>query len=95
MGAFLVVDIEVAKPEAYGDYIKQVPPLVAKHGGVYRIRGGHHTVMEGDWNPKRLVLIEFPDRKSAEAFYTDTAYADLKALRQATTTSKLLIIDGL
>ena len=95
MAAFIVVDIDVKDPEAYAGYIEHVPPLVAKHGGVYRARGGRHTVMEGDWDPKRMVIIEFPDRAAAEAFYGDPAYADLKKLRQTTTESNLVILDGL
>lgn len=95
MAAFLVVDIDVKAPEAYSKYIENVPPLVEKHGGVYRARAGHHTVMEGNWNPKRMVIIEFPNRVAAEAFYDDPAYADLKKLRQTATESNLIILDGL
>ena len=95
MAAFLLADIDVQDAEGYKEYIKLVPPLVAKHGGVYRARGGDCSVEEGVWQPRRTVLLEFPDRQSAEAFYHDPEYADIKAIRQRTTDTNLVIFDGL
>ncbi|MDG2166537.1 MAG: DUF1330 domain-containing protein [Opitutales bacterium] len=95
MAVFVLADIEVQDPEGYQTYIKLVPPLVAKHGGVYRARGGECTVKEGSWHPRRTVLLEFPDRASAEAFYDDPEYAPVKDIRLRTTDTNLVIFDGL
>lgn len=95
MAAFILAYIEVQNPEDYQEYIKQVPALVAKHGGVYRARGGECTVREGSWQPKRTVLLEFPDRASAEAFYDDPEYAPVMAIRHRTSNTNLIIFDGL
>ena len=95
MPAYVIVDIQVKDPEGYQDYIKQVPAMVAKHGGKYLARGGSPKVMEGDWDPTRLVLLEFPDRESAEAFYNDPAYTEIKQIRHRTTTSNMAVFDGL
>lgn len=95
MAAFLLAYIEVKDPEEYQEYIRQVPPLVAKHGGVYRARGGECTVQEGSWQPRRTVLLEFPDRQSAEAFYFDPEYKDVKAIRLRTADTNLILFDGL
>ncbi|MCZ6672427.1 MAG: DUF1330 domain-containing protein [Verrucomicrobia bacterium] len=95
MSAFVLADIEIHDPAGYREYIEKVPDLVAKHGGVYRARGGGHTCLEGDWEPKRLVLLEFPDRSNAEAFYDDPDYQSLKQIRQNTTKTNLVLFDGL
>ena len=95
MSAFLLADIEVQDPEGYQEYIKLVPPLVEKHGGVYRARGGECIVKEGNWQPRRTVLMEFPNRAAAEAFCDDPAYAPIKAIRLRTSDTNLVIFDGL
>ena len=95
MTAFILAEIDVKDPDAYQEYIKQVPALVEKHGGVYRARGGQHTILEGNWNPSRIVLLEFPDRNSAEAFYNDSDYSGLKQIRHKTTDSNLVLFEGL
>ena len=94
MSAYLIADVRVHDVDRYKDYVAKVPALVAKHGGQYRVRGGAVDVLEGSWSPVRLVVIEFPDRAVALAFYDDPAYAPFKTLRQAVTTSAVTIVDG-
>jgi uncharacterized protein (DUF1330 family) len=52
------------------------------------------TIIEGDWKPERVVIIEFPERENAEAFLSDPEIQDLFKLRHDTTTSKLVLADG-
>ena len=94
MSAFILVDITVNSPEAYREYLEQVPPLVAKHGGKYRVRGGEHQILEGAWAPNRLVIVEFPNRRAALAFYHDPDYQPIKAIRTRTTDSRMILVDG-
>ena len=94
MSAYLVVDIEVTDPEQYEEYRRQVPPLIAKYGGKYLARGGPFEKLEGDWNPRRLVLLEFPSIERAKEFYDSAEYRPLKELRMRTTNSNLVLVDG-
>ena len=94
MAAYLVVDIEVTDPERYEEYHRQVPPLVAKYGGKYLARGGPFEKLEGDWTPRRLVLLEFPGVEQAKEFYDSAEYRPLKELRLRTTNSKMVLVDG-
>lgn len=94
MSAYLVVDIEVTDPEAYEEYRKQVPPLVAKYGGKYLVRGGPFEILEGDWTPKRLVVLEFPSITAAKQFYDSEEYRPVKAIRLKTTNSNLVLVEG-
>jgi uncharacterized protein (DUF1330 family) len=95
VSAFIIVDTKIKNTEAYREYIEKVPAMIARHGGQYRARGGLHTVKEGNWNPTRLVLIEFPDRQAIEAFFEDPDYQAIIHVRLENTDSNLVILDGL
>ena len=94
MPAYLIADITVHDPVRYREYVENVPELIRKHGGVYRVRGGDLDVLEGDWSPSRLIVLEFPDREAALAFHNDPAYEPFRNLRQSITDSNLLVVDG-
>jgi uncharacterized protein (DUF1330 family) len=94
MSAYIIVDIDIHDPMQYRNYVSAAPDFVAKHEGRYLVRGGNVTVSEGDWRPERLVIVEFPSRKHAAAFLADPDYQSVAAIRHASTTSKLLIADG-
>lgn len=94
MPAYLVADITVTDPERYSDYTKLTPAIIEKHGGIFKVRGGEHLVTEGAWRPGRLVVIEFPDYESAEAFVNDPEYARARSIRQEASTGNMLIVRG-
>jgi uncharacterized protein (DUF1330 family) len=95
MTAYLIYDVEIHDPAPYGDFMARVKPLVEAMGGRYLARGGTHEVLEGDWQPTRIVLFEFPDMDSARALFTSSEYAPLKALRQSCSTGHAVIVDGI
>ena len=95
MPAYLIVNVDVHDPEKYEDYKKGVTPLVDRHGGEYLVRGGEHEVIEGDWNPTRLVLFRFPDRASIQSFIDDPDYQPLKQLRHSIATTDAVAVDGI
>ena len=94
MSVYLIANIRVHDLERYKGYVSAVPAIIAKHGGTYRVRGGETTPLEGRWRPDRLVVIEFPDRAAALAFYDDPDYAPFKALRQSITDASVVLADG-
>jgi len=94
MPAYVIANIRVNDAERYKDYVANVPALIATHGGEYRVRGGEFEVLEGQWTPDRLVVLEFPDREAALAFYNDPDYAPFRSLRQSVTDSSVVIVDG-
>ncbi|HVB48107.1 MAG TPA: DUF1330 domain-containing protein [Burkholderiales bacterium] len=95
MAAYLIAEIEVLDAQLYGEYRKHVPPLIAAYGGRYLVRGGALEVKEGDWAPRRLVLLEFPSMEQARRFYDSPEYAPFLALRKKATRSKLIFMEGL
>jgi uncharacterized protein (DUF1330 family) len=68
MSAFVIFDVEIRDPERYQDYMRQVKPALEAAGATYLARGGVHKVYEGDWSPRRIVLLEFPSVAAWESF---------------------------
>ncbi len=95
MTAYLIADTKVTNPQRYEEYKRQVQPLIERFGGRYAVRGGRHDVLEGDWTPTRLVVLEFPDMASLRAWYDSPEYAPLKVLRQGAAESRLIAVEGL
>ena len=94
MSAYVVVDVEVTDPAGFEQYRSQVPASIARYGGRYVVRGGQTETLEGRWSPKRVVILEFPDRAAAKAWWSSPEYADAKALRQRCARTELIVVDG-
>ena len=95
MAVYLICDVDVKDAAAYEAYKAQVPAFIRKHGGEYLVRGGAHEVIEGDWNPTRLVLFRFPDTASVKAFVDDPEYKPLAALRHRVAQTDMVMVEGL
>ena len=94
MSAYVVVQVDVKDPARYQDYKNMVPASLEKFGGRFIVRGGATLTMEGDWAPRRFVIVEFPSVEQAKAWWASPEYAEAKALRQATAESQLIIAEG-
>jgi uncharacterized protein (DUF1330 family) len=95
MPSYLIVDVSVKDPARYADYIRQVPAVIARHGGEYLVRGGAVDVIEGDWTPSRLVVMRFPTREALQGYLDDPDYAPLRDLRREVADSIVIAADGL
>lgn len=94
MAAYVIANINIEDPVRYEDYKRMVPGTLAAFGGRFIARGGNVEVLEGSWRPERLVLIEFPSLERARSWWLSQEYAEARALRQATSTGTLLILEG-
>lgn len=94
MAAYVIASVDVKDPVRYADYRNMVVPTIAAYGGRFLARGGTVDILEGDWQPKRLVIVEFPSVERAKAWWSSPEYADAKALRQATSEGTLVVIEG-
>jgi len=95
MPAYVIAHIDVKDPERYEAYKAMSPISIHKFGGRFIARGAKAEVLEGTWEPKRLVLLEFPSVEAVRQWYASEDYAAAKALRQATSTGDLVVIEGL
>lgn len=94
MTAYVIVDIEVTDPEGYKDYIRLAPPTLANFGGRYIARGGSTETLEGEWNAKRLVILEFPSTEQAKAWLNSPEYAPARALRHKYARTNMVMVEG-
>jgi uncharacterized protein (DUF1330 family) len=95
MPAYVIAHIDVQDPTRYEDYKRMSPISIEKFGGRFIARGGKTESLEGTWQPKRIVLIEFPSVERAREWWASADYAPAKALRQATSTGDLVVVEGL
>jgi uncharacterized protein (DUF1330 family) len=94
MAAYVLVNVEITDSAGFAEYRKLVPATIAAFGGRFLTRGGATEVLEGEWQPHRLVIIEFPDVAAIKAWYHSPEYQRLLELRKRTATSDLVILDG-
>lgn len=94
MAAYVIVDIEVHNLENYKDYLAKITPTVFACHGRYLVRGGQAEVISGSWQPKRLVVIAFPDLATANHWVTCEEYAPIHALRNANANANMIIVEG-
>ena len=94
MAAYLIVDITVRDEKRYADYRARVTEQIQQYGGEYLVRGGRLERLEGDWQPSRVVVVKFESMAAAKKWWESEDYAELKAIRQATTDTKMVVVDG-
>ena len=94
MPAFVIFDVEISDMETYQEFMLGVKPALEKAGAKYLSRGGQHKVYEGDWEPRRIVLLEFPTLEDWEEFYNGATYQGLKAIRDACSSARLVGVEG-
>lgn len=95
MPAYLIADVTVTDPETYDRYRRDVPASLEPYGGRFLVRGGAFEVVEGDWRPGRLVIIEFPDADARRRWYESDRYREIVRLRWQAATSNIVFVDGL
>ena len=95
MATYLIAEVNLKNPEAYSEYLSKVPKIVSKYSGKYLVRGGKISHHEGKWKPKRMVVVKFPSRENAMAFYDSKEYGKFKLIRNKVADSNLIFVDGI
>lgn len=95
MSAYVIFDVDIRDPAKYQEFMSGVKPALEQAGAKYLARGGAHKVYEGDWQPRRIVLLEFPTVAAWESFYNGPTYQGLKHIRDACSSARLVSVEGL
>lgn len=95
MSAYVIFDVDIYDPAQYQEFMNGVKPALEEAGATYLARGGPHKVYEGDWHPRRIVLLEFPSVAAWEEFYNGATYQGLKHVRDACSSARLVSVVGL
>jgi uncharacterized protein (DUF1330 family) len=94
MTAYVIVDIDVKDPTTYKEYIALAPATVEAYGGKYLARAGRTEKFEGDWVPKRLVILKFESLERAREWLDSAEYGPIKRLRHEAAVSNMVAIEG-
>jgi uncharacterized protein (DUF1330 family) len=94
MPAYFIVDLDIIDPAGFEEYRQLVPATIQQYGGRYIVRGGACETLEGDWQPQRVVVLEFPSLEQARRWYNSEEYRGPKALRFQTAASRMILVEG-
>ncbi len=95
MKAYIIVDVTITEPIRYEVYKSLTPTSLLPYQGKFLTRGGTTETLEGDWQPGRMVVIEFPSTENAKAWWSSAEYAPAKAIRQETSETQMILIEGI
>jgi uncharacterized protein (DUF1330 family) len=95
MPAYVIVETDILDPEQYEQYKAASPGAVASGGGRFLVRGGELMVLEGDWEPTRLVVAEFEDLEAVKRWYESPEYQAAKKLRQGAANLRMVAVQGI
>jgi uncharacterized protein (DUF1330 family) len=91
----VIVETDVTDPEQYEQYKAASPAAIAAGGGRFLVRGGELAILEGDWQPSRIVMLEFDDLAAAKRWYESEAYQEAKKLRAGAASFRAIAVQGL
>jgi uncharacterized protein (DUF1330 family) len=94
MAVYFIVDVKVEDPETYEEYRKLVDPTLALYGGRFLVRGGATETIEGNWQPRRFVIVEFADKEQFERWYNSPEYDKAKQIRFKSSTANAVLAQG-
>ena len=94
MAAYVIYQGEVLDPERYDEYKAKGAESILTAGGKYLVRGGDVEVLEGERPEGRIVLLEFPSREAALAWYRSDEYAEIRKIREGAARARMYVVDG-
>ncbi|HEX5286055.1 MAG TPA: DUF1330 domain-containing protein [Polaromonas sp.] len=94
MSGYIIANVRVTDPVQYEDYKKWSSAAMQAHGVEVCVRGGKVEVLEGDWQPQRLVVLKFPSFEAAKAFDASPEYGKARAARQGAAIMQMIVVEG-
>jgi uncharacterized protein (DUF1330 family) len=94
MPALVIVEISIHDQDLYESYKKLTPAAIAAYDGRFVVRGAPTESLEGDWNPQRIVVLEFPSVARAKEWWASPEYTEAKNIRQQAAVTKMLVVEG-
>jgi uncharacterized protein (DUF1330 family) len=95
MPAYVIAQTGAAESTSVSEYRDRVPAIIQKYGGAYVVRGGASQTLEGDWDPERVIVLRFDDVDAARRWYDSPEYTELRALRNETSRTDMIVVDGI
>jgi uncharacterized protein (DUF1330 family) len=95
MPAYIIVEIEITDSVGYEEYKRHAAATVKQYGGKYIVRGGVCETLEGDWKPKRIVVLQFDNMERAKAWLNSPEYVEPRKQRHRTASTRMILVEGL
>jgi uncharacterized protein (DUF1330 family) len=94
VAAYVIVEIDIIDPAGYDEYKKLAGATVEKYGGKYIVRGGTVETLEGDWDPKRIVVLQFGSMQRAKDWLNCEEYREPRKMRHRTAKTKMIVVES-
>ncbi len=94
MAAYVIVEITIHDPKDYKEYKKLTPAAVEAYDGRFVVRVGQTEILESDWQPERIVVLEFPTVDRAKEWWNSDIYAQAKLIRQRSAKTRMIVVQG-
>ncbi len=94
MSAYVIVEVTITDPKEYEEYKKLTPAAIAAYDGRFVVRGATAESLEGDWQPERMVVLEFPSVERAKEWWQSDLYTTAKLIRQRAAKTKMIVVAG-
>lgn len=94
MPVYMIVDAKVTDDELFSQYVEKFDEVLKKFGGRFLVRGGRVTALSGNWDPERVVLIEFKTLEQLMHCFASPEYLDIAPLREQSTISRAIVVEG-
>ena len=94
MPAYIVTNAEIFDQKAYGEYGALAPDAIKKYGGEFLTRGGKAEILEGNWQPHRIVLVKFDSVEKAKAMYNSPEYQAAREKRIGAADFNMIVVEG-
>ena len=94
MPVYMVIESRRRDASLYDQYIQLVAPIVERYGGRYLVRGGKVTPLGSDWNPERVIILEFPAEENVRQWLSSVEYRKIAVLRERGADTRAIILEG-
>ncbi|HEY0857362.1 MAG TPA: DUF1330 domain-containing protein [Albitalea sp.] len=92
--AYIIANVRVTDPVQYEEYKKFSTRAMQAHGAEPCVRGGAVQVLEGDWQPDRVVVLKFPSVEQARRFYDSPEYKQARDAREGAAVMRMVLVEG-
>ena len=92
--AYVIANVDVLAPQQYEEYKRLSTIAMKAHGAEVCARGGKVDVLEGDWAPKRVVMLKFPSMEQARKFYESAEYGAARKAREGIAVMRMVLVEG-
>ena len=94
MAVYVIIEIKIKNKSPYAEYVEKVRSIVEKYKGRYLVRGGEITPLSGNWNPERIIVIEFPSYEDVKSWLSSQEYKEIAQLREKSTVTTAIVVEG-